>query len=147
MGYKSFSILYNDKVNKSAIFVENIYSNKSGATGAVTTNAVSGTTTKGVLSIGYGYNATTVYYTTLACGFSSNWGAQISIHTFNTGTAPVLQLVAENISINWNASTRKLSITRGDKMYYANLNASGSNAGSNTTTMKIFQVTVLNVSN
>ena len=88
-----------------------------------------------------------MYYRCIVTSFSSNWATQINLHVFNTGTNPILQLVSENISISWTASTGKLSITRGSAMYYSNLYATSCSGGSNATSMKIYQVSILNVTN
>lgn len=83
----------------------------------------------------------------MPCNFSTDWSAKTNLHAFNHGTSPILQLLSENILTTWSASTKKLSITRGS-LYYSNLYTSTCTSGSNTgTTMQIYQVVIVNLTN
>lgn len=83
----------------------------------------------------------------MPCIFSTDWSAKVNLRAFNHGTSPILQLLSENILATWSASTKILSITRGS-LYYSNLYASTCTSGSNTsTTMKIHQVVITNITN
>ena len=138
--------LYNEKVDKSSVYVESVYLNYSGTAGPVTTNAPSITATRGILCVAYGYS-TTVYHHCIPSNFSIDWNAQININAFNHGTSPVLQLISENILINWTASTQKISITRGSEMHFSNLDSASCSSGSTATNMKIYQVVIVNLTN
>lgn len=95
------------------------------------------------MTIVYGYVSTVTYRVVIPLvGLTSTWSLQTQFTCFNVSTSsPIIQVIAENVTISFNISTKAFNVTRGSNMYYASLNTSGSSAGSNSTTIKIYSVT------
>lgn len=91
----------------------------------------------------YGYVSTVTYRVVLPLvALTSTWSVQTQFTCFNlSASSPIIQVIGENVTISFNASTKAFNIARGSAMYYASLNTSGSSAGSNSTTIKIYSVT------